>query len=196
MPLAHLISLFFFCVVIPIGFFVLVKTYRLGKKIFNPHIIFELPFKDSEGDFVIEKAGRYSIWQKGKLFSQSPVDKIKPQIVNLETGTIVPQSGSILRPHINGSTYGSMELFNLKLEKGSYKLQIVDGGSISKLESIISAPVVAVAPGFNPEKFSFLVREHMNPLYILGFVWLIFLCIALIVGGFIMGLVSDKIFGL
>lgn len=196
MPLAYLISLFFFCVVIPIGFYVLVKTYRLGKKIFNPHIIFELPFKDSEGDFVIEKAGRYSIWQKGKLFSQSPVDKIRPQIVDLETGKIVPRYGSILRPHINGSSSGSMELFNLKLEKGSYRLQIVDGSSISKSESIISAPIAAIAPGFDPDKFSFFVRKRMNPLYILGFVWLIFLCIALIVGGFIMGLVADKIFGL
>lgn len=195
MSVVYLISLMFFCIVIPFGIYLAFLAYRLGKKIFNPHIILEMPFKDKEAVFYLEKSGRYSIWQKGKLFSKTPVDQFKPQIVNLDSNRVIPLSRSILRPSINGTSMGSMELFNFKATSGNYKLEIVEGSSVFLIESILTKSLSSALPqNYHLDKYSLLIRKRLNPFLIFGLVWLIILSIGLIVGGLTMGLAAEKIF--
>lgn len=194
MPDIFIITLLFFCLT-PVGFFLAYKAYKLGRTFFDSNnIIVEMPFSKQEIAFKLEKDGKYSIWQKGKQLSKTPVEKFKPQITNTDTNKIIPISISILRPHVNGFTWASTELFNFRATAGNYKLEITNGSSIGMLEKMVSKPFLLFASDFDPDKYFLQIKKRLNPLRVVGLVWLIIFSIAFITGGLVLGLTAEQIF--
>ncbi|MGF7082831.1 hypothetical protein [Mucilaginibacter sp. UYCu711] len=83
-----LYRILFFCLV-PIGIYILVKTVRMLKDLFNGEVIAEIPFTQKEITLKISRPGIYAIWQKGQLPRRTPVDKFQVKLVQVPSGEIV-----------------------------------------------------------------------------------------------------------
>jgi hypothetical protein len=180
----------FFCLV-PVGIFILVKAIRMLKGVFNGEVLAEIPFTQKEVRFEVKKAGVYAVWQKGRLFQRTPVDKFALQIHREPSGEQVPLHISIFRPHLNGMDTGRMEMNRFSAEPGSYLLQIVEGSSVSFFERVFSS----VIPGkpVNYSEYFIQVRESRPVYYILAAIPLFTLCGFCIIGGFVAGLLAPDI---
>ncbi len=162
------------------------------RKTFNGKILLELPFEEKEGVFTIDKKGTFAIWQKGKIFSRTPVDKFKPCITNVDNGQKVKLYLSLLRPSVNGFSEARMELFTFSAEPGNYKLELMPGSSISGIEKIISAPVSGLK--LNTKKYRLQVRESQPFYFMLLSIPLFTISGCGMIFGFVGGILADQLF--
>jgi hypothetical protein len=158
-----------------IGIFILIKGIMMLMRFFNQKIILEIPYTCKTERFKVDKSGGYSIWQKGKLFQKTPVDKFRPVITNESTGEQLSLTGSIFRTKINNGSTARMQLFTFYAPIGNFRLELSEGSSISQLEKSISSLI----PGKEMEPGSYFIQIRENqpkylvivgiPLTILGF---------------------------
>lgn len=185
------VRIFLFCL-IPIGILILIKTIKLLKKSLNGDVIMEMPFIKNNDQFVITKAGVYSIWQKGQYFRKLPVDKFKPVIYNEITMERISLIPSIFRPNFNDGFTFKMELFRFSAPEGKYRIEITEGSSVMKLESMISSllPVKMV----DYDKYYIMIRESRPFYFVIIAIILMILAGFLIIGGFVTGIFADQMF--
>ncbi|WP_300674580.1 hypothetical protein [Soonwooa sp.] len=177
---------------IPIGIFILIKVIKIFKKSFSGAVISEIAFSENGGQFSIEKAGYFSVWQKGQMFKRTPVDKFKVCIYDESTKEEVDLNISVLRPQINDFSTGRMELYRFYAPIGNYKIEFRQGSNISKLESFIGG-LMPLQP-VDLSKYSIQIRESQPqfltalaiPLGIIGF--------AAVICGLVFCLLADQLF--
>lgn len=187
------IKISFFCL-IPIGIYGFVRVHRLYKKIFKNEIVVEFFLDNTEIDFELPSTGYYSIWQKGEFFKRSFVDKYKLQLINLDSNIAVRLYGSLMRPNSNNMKTAEMELFWFKSSVGTYKLSLINGGSITRAESLLTNPLVLNNSRSSRSKSSIQVRKSAFPGASLIFILLILFSFFCVLGGFVFGLLADRIF--
>lgn len=158
-------------------------------------IIIEIPFEQKSADFCVTKDGKYSIWHKGKVFTRTPIDEFRPKITNTDTNKEIKLSASLFRPNKNNGQYGSIELFNFYAKEGNYKIELLDGSSITMIERIISS-LIPIAREVNKKDYSLYIRPKFKSYLLFFFVILIFITIATLVGGFFTAFHVESIFNL
>jgi hypothetical protein len=186
-----LLRIIIFCL-IPIGAFLLYKSIGLVRKSFSGNVLLELPFVQKSATFEITESGVYSIWQKGQYFRKLPVDKFKPVIYNEATKERISLFPSIFRPNSNDGTTVKIELFRFSAAPGKYSIDLAEGSSITKLESLLSS--VFPAKKADIDKYYILVRESQPFYYILIGIPLIAISGFLMIGGLVFGILADQIF--
>lgn len=108
------------------------------QKTFNGKVIVSTPFTQKETSFQLSHTGIYAIWQEGRLFGKTPVDKFKIYILREPEGPEINLSPSIFRPSLSGWKKARMELKRFSATNGSYKLLITEGSSLSAFEKLYS----------------------------------------------------------
>lgn len=186
-----LLRIMLFCL-IPIGAFLLYKSIMMVRKTFGGKVLLELPFTQKSATFEIPQAGVYSIWQKGQYFKKLPVDKFKPVICNELTKEKIALTPSIFRPNSNDGITVKIELFRFSAEPGKYSIDLIEGSSITKLETVISSLFPAKKADIN--KYYILVRESQPFYYVLLGIPLIVVSGLLMIGGLVIGILADQIF--
>jgi len=177
---------------IPVGLVLLFFSIKNIQKTFYGNIILEIPFTQKSAEFTLTKPGNYSIWHKGQFFTKAPLDEFKPEITNKATGQKVELSSLLLRPNSNNGESARMELFRFNAPSGKYELKLVEGSSISNIENrlinLLSVPMVDF------DKYFIQVRENQALIYLLfGIVVIVFAAFC-IIGGLVLGILSDQIF--
>ena len=194
MNLIILKILFFIC--IPIGIFLLVAGIKLVYKVFNTKVIVETQMSEEGVSFEITKSGNYSIWIKAPIFRTNHLDKIKPKIYNQDNQKYIKLRYNFLRSQYtrsNNGSVGQMKLLTFKAEKGNYQLELVEGSSLHiPFEKQIVSSVLKEA---DIAKCFIQVREDTPSFYGLSGVLLIVLGVGGSIAGFVLGLLTEKIWG-
>ncbi len=174
----------FFCL-IPAGIYILVKTIRMLKCVFNGEVIAEIPFTQKEITFNIIRPGIYAIWQKGQLFRRTPVDKFQLKLTKLPSFEKVSLPKSFFSPYLNGMDTGRMEMNRFSAESGSYRLTVVEGSSVSIFEKIALSLFPAKPVDYS--QYFIQVRESRPVYYIFAAIPLFTLSAFMIIGGLVAG---------
>jgi len=186
-----LLRIILFCL-IPAGAFLLYKSIMLVRKSFSGNVLLELPFIQKNATFEITESGVYSIWQKGQYFRKLPVDRFKPVIYNEATKEKLSLFPSIFRPNSNDGKTVKIELFRFSAAPGKYSIDLVEGSSITKLESLLAS--VFPAKKADIDKYYILISESQPFYYILIGIPLIVIAGLLMIGGLVFGILADQIF--
>jgi hypothetical protein len=176
----------------PVGAFLLYKSIMLVRKSFSGKVLLELPFIQKSATFEITESGVYSIWQKGQYFRKLPVDKFKPVIYNESTRERIALFPSIFRLNSNDGKTARIELFRFSATPGKYSIDLAEGSSITKLESVLSS--IFPAKKADVDKYYILVRESQPLYYIIIGIPLIAIAGILMIGGLVFGILADQIF--
>ena len=184
------IRILFFCL-IPIGVFALLKGIKLIRKSFNGAVLLEIPFSQLSGQFYASKAGTFSIWQKGKLLTRTPVDKLRPFIYSELTKEELKLNYSLLRPRTNDFSTGRMELFTFYASIGSYKIELKEGTSLFGLQNLISK--AKPSKSIDMTEFFIQVRESQSQVFTFLAIPIIISGMFGIIGGFVLGILADQI---
>lgn len=192
----QLISAAFFTLAV-FGLFLVYTAIKLGIKIVKVPTFLTLPYLEKEGTFHLPQNGSYTIWQKGKQRMHAPVDQFKPVITNELTGEQIKLKPILLfrvtKTDLSGNA--SIQLFRFKANAGDYRIELLEGSSISKIEQTISKPATILASSFDPTRYAILVTKYQSPFLVFGFVWSILLSIAFIVVGLVFGINPGFIIG-
>jgi len=173
-----------FILLMAIGFILLIKAIRILRKSFAGDMIVEIPFSQKITEFEITKPGVYSIWQKGPYIRKMPVDEFKPILRERSANQEIKLEKPLFRPNAKNLNTIKMEIFRFTAEKGSYRLEIAPGTSISALERIISNLVPVKKAELN--QYSLLVRQSMPFLCTLAGILLLVLSGFLIIGSLVL----------
>jgi hypothetical protein len=177
----------FFCLV-PVGVFILIKAIRMLKGVFNGELIVEIPFTQKEVSFEITRPGIYAIWQKGKLFRRTPVDKFQLKLHQVPSGENIPLPRSIFSPHLNGFETARMEMNRFSADRGSYCLNIVEGSSVSSFEKLAASLFPAKLVDYR--EYFIQVRESRPVYYMIAAIPLLILAGFCIFGGIVAGITA------
>jgi hypothetical protein len=180
----------FFCLA-PVGIYILVKTIRMLKGVFNGEVIAEIPFTQKEISFNIIRPGIYAIWQKGQLFRRTPVDKFQLKLTKAPSDEIVPLPKSFFSPYLNGIDTRRMEMNRFSADSGSYCLTVVEGSSVSVFERVALSLIPAKPVDYS--QYFIQVRESRPVYYILAAIPLFTLSAFLIIGGLVAGFTAQVI---
>lgn len=185
-----LFRILFFCLV-PIGIFILVKTIRMLKGVFNGEVIAEFPFTQKEIVFDISRPGIYAIWQKGKLFRRTPVDKFRMELNEVPSGEKVVLPRSFFSPYFNGMDTARMEMNRFLAKEGHYRLTLVEGTNISLFEKIVTSLIPAKPVDYS--QYFIQVRESRPVYYIIAAIPLFALSAFCMFGGLVAGFAAPVI---
>ena len=185
-----LFRILFFCVV-PVGIVILIKTIKMLKGVFNGRVIAEIPFTQKEILFDITMPGIYAIWQKGQLFKRTPVDKFRLELYEVSQSKTVSLQRSFFSPHLNGMDTGRMEMYRFSAERGSYRLVLVEGTSISVFENLLTKMIPAKPVDYN--QYFIQVRESRPVYYIIAAIPLFTLSAFCMIGGLVAGFMAPDI---
>jgi len=180
----------FFCLV-PLGVFILIKTIRMLKGVFNGEVIAEIPFTQKEVTFNITRPGVYAIWQKGQLFRRTPVDKFQLKLNIVPSGDNVPLPKSFFSPYLNSLDTGRMEMNRFSAVSGNYRLSIVEGNSVSLFEKIAIHFIPAKPVDYS--QYFIQVRESRPIYYITASIPIFILAAFCIIGGLVAGFMAPTI---
>ena len=187
----EIIQILLFCA-IPLGIVLLIFSIKILKKVTSSPILLELPYERKTGTFKVNQSGKFSIWHKGKLFKKTPVAKFKPNIVDIKTGKEIKLRHSIFRQNMNGFKYGRMELFYFYAQVGDYRISLIKGSSVSKIEKYVSELIPTKSMDLND--YYIQIRKSVPFYRLILSVLMIIISGFLIIGGFVMGLLSKQIF--
>lgn len=185
-----LFRILFFCLV-PVGIAILIKTIQMLKGVFNGEVIAEIPFTQKEILFDISRPGIYAIWQKGQLFKRTPVDRFRPELNEVSVGKRIPLQRSFFSPHLNGMDTGRMEMYRFSADRGSYRLVLVEGTSISAFEKLFTSIIPAKPVDYN--QYFIQVRESRPVYYIIAAIPLFTLSAFCMIGGLVAGCMEPDI---
>jgi len=181
----------FFCL-IPVGILLLILSIKFVRKTFSGNIILEIPYTQKSAEFTLTRPGNYSIWHRGQFFRKAPLDEFRPEIISRSTGLDMKLNSSLFRPSSNNGRTARMELFRFSAPAGEYTLQLSEGSSISGVENslIRLLPVKMV----DYEKYFIQIRETRPIFQMLIGIALLTISGLLIIGGLVIGILSDQIF--
>ena len=181
----------FFCL-IPVGILLLILSIKFVRKTFSGNIILEIPYTQKSAEFTLTSPGNYSIWHRGQFFRKAPLDEFRPEIISRSTGLDMKLNSSLFRPSSNNGRTARMELFRFSAPAGEYTLQLSEGSSISGVENslIRLLPVKMV----DYEKYFIQIRETRPIFQMLIGIALLTISGLLIIGGLVIGILSDQIF--
>jgi len=185
-----ILRILFFCL-IPIGIVALITGIKLVRKSFYGNILFEIPYSQKIGQFSVLKAGTFSIWQKGQLFKRAPFDRFRPHIYNELTNEELQTSFSLFGLRSNGFSTGRTEIFTFYAPIGNYKIELKEGTSVPKIQVLISK-ILPFDP-FDLTKYFIQIRETQPKIFVFLAIPIIFFGVFGIIGGFVLGLLADKI---
>ena len=176
---------------IPFGVIILIFSIKILQKAFSGNIIIEIPYSTKSAEFTLTEAGNYSIWYKGQFFSKAPLDEFKPEITDRSTGVSVRLTSKLFRPVTNIGNSARMELFRFTAPPGKYVLELKEGSSISGIENSI----IRLMPFrmVDYDSYTLQVRQSQSILKSLTGIILIVFAGFCIVGGFIFGLLIEKL---
>lgn len=150
---------YLFCLLIPLGLFLLVLAIKRLVRSVNSEILYELPCIKKEGVFTLSDEGKYDLWLSGKLFTKSPIGEFGLKLTNKETGEAVPLNASLMRSQVNGLKTGRMKLYSFKAKEGAYVLSMTGEGRLSdKLAVSIMNKIVKQPVDYS--LFSVQLRRH------------------------------------
>ena len=186
--------LFFIC--IPIGIFLLVAGIKRVYRVFNSKVIVGTQMLVKSVSFEITKSGNYAIWIKAPIFRTNHLDKIKPKIYNQDNQKYIKLQYNFFSSQYtrsNNGSVGQMKLFTFKAEKGNYQLELVESSSLYlQFQKQIVGTVLKEA---DIAKCVIQVRENTPSFYGLSGVLLIVLGAGGSIAGFVLGLLTEKIWG-
>ena len=194
MNLAVLRILFFAC--IPIGIWLFIKGIKMVHKVFNTNILAEIKLSDENVSFEITKSGKYAIWIKAPAYQKNYLDKIKVVIYNQDRQQYMNLQYNFLSSQFtrsNNGSNGKMKLLTFKAEAGNYKMELVEGSHLDIIQKGVGAILPTKYADIN--KCFFQVRETTSWYYgFLGVLAIIF-GIGSAIAGFVLGLLTNKIWG-
>lgn len=173
------IQVLLFCL-IPIGVFMLTKAIKLLLKFFNGKVILEFPFTTKGAGFKITKSGMYSIWQKTKNAKLLPFNKCSVTIQNELTKEAVTLNTSSAGPSSNNGAIRRMKLSAFSAIAGKYIATLIEGSESMEYD--------------DNEKYFIQIRESKPDYYIPVGIAFIILSLGFIIGGFILGIMADRLF--
>ncbi|MGE8640076.1 MAG: hypothetical protein ACN6PR_15590 [Achromobacter sp.] len=174
------------------GIPLLVFAIRLISRAFAEKILVEVPYRQKEASFSIAATGTYAIWQKAPLFKRTPVGEFRPEVRSSSSGQPLALRASLLRPTVNNGLTGRMELFTFFAPAGQYKIDIVDGTSVSKVELALSA-LLPVRKTVRPDDYCLQVTKARSPFILLAGIFLCLIAAGCIIGGFVLGIVAHQL---
>ncbi len=182
--------LFFTC--IPIGIFLLVVGIKRVYRVFNTATLAEIRMSEESVDFEIAEAGRYSVWAKAPAFKYNHLDRIRPAIYNRDNRQKIELIHNFLGAKSNNGSTGELKLFSFRAEAGKYTMKPAEGSSLLIPLQGRTAPMLKEA---DLSDCLFLVRKNTPPLYGLSGVLSIVLGVGASIAGFVLGLLTEKIWG-
>lgn len=180
----------FFCL-IPIGLAMLVLGLRFVVKSFNGPILLEISFEEKSGNFFVSNPGMISIWLKAGFFRRIPVERFMPKIYREFSNEAIELDRSVLRPRSNIGRSSRIEVFTFEAGGGKYRVEIVPGTSVGKLETAIGK----LMPGraIDLAKCFVQIREGQSARYLVLGIFMIIFGFLFAVGGFMLGTFADQI---
>jgi hypothetical protein len=181
-----------FFALIPVGIILLIFSIKLVRNTFSGNIILEMPYLQKSATFEITKPGTYSIWHKGQFFRRAPLDEFRPAIINETESTEIRLSSILFRPNSNNGNTARMELFRFSASAGKYRLELREGSSISGIENSFIKRLPAKMVDY--DKYFIQVRKSQPLIFLIAGIILIAVSGFIIIGGLVIGILSDQIF--
>ena len=178
--------------IIPVGIILLIFSIKLVRNSFTGNIILEMPYLQKSAQFEITKPGTYSIWHKGQYLRRAPLNEFRPVIINETESTEIRLSSILFRPNSNNASTARMELFRFSAPQGKYRLELVEGSSISGVENsfIKRLPVKMV----DYDKYFIQVRKSQPLIILIAGIILITVSGLCIIGGLVLCILAEQIF--
>ena len=183
---------FLFFSLIPVGILLLIFSIKLVRNSFSGNIILEMPYLQKTSRFELTKPGTYSVWHKGQFFRRAPLDEFRPVIINESESTEVKLSSILFRPNANNGSTARMELFRFSAPAGTYRLELAEGSSISNVENSIIKRMPAKMVDY--DKYFIQIRKSQPLIVMIAGIVMIALSGVTIIGGLVLGILSDQIF--
>ena len=191
MNLAILQILFFVC--IPIGIGLLIVGIKMIYKVFNTNILAEIRMSAESVNFEITKSGSYAIWVKAPVFQRNYLDKVKIKIYNQDKQEYKELWYNIFSTQSNNGSVGKMKFLTFNAEAGNYKAELSEGTNLWTTERILARALPVKEADIN--NCFFQVRENTSWYYGLSGILLIVLGAGGSMAGFVLGLLTEKIWG-
>lgn len=176
-----------------LALYVLRNLIRIGKKVFNPIVIVNLPYEVESATFVLTKVATYSVYRVGKLFTNVPLDKFRPHIIKLGTGLPVQLHLPLFKTKTSSFSTSSIELFTFHGVPGKYQLTLIDGSSVSGFERVFTVPLANALMPSHAKSYSIQIRPSATR-DVIAFILLIFATIFSAIFGILL-LVSSSVYG-
>jgi len=162
-------------------------------RVFNTNILAEINLSDESVNFEITKSGSYAIWIKAPVFQKNYLDKVKVKIYNQDKNEYVKLQYNIFSTQSNNGSVGNMKLLTFKAEAGNYKMELVEGSNLPFWQKASGAILPAQYADIN--KCFSQVRENTPWYYGLSGILMIIIGAGSAIAGFVLGLLTDKIWG-
>lgn len=175
---------------VPVGIIILIFSIKLVRPTYSGNVITEIPYTQKTSEFMLDKPGNYSIWQKGQFFRKAPLDQFRPEITEISTGNRIELSSRLFRPNANNGRKARMEIFRFSAMPGKYLLELKEGSSISGAEKRVIGIIPARTVDY--DQYFIQVRESQSFLLSLAGIALMVLGGLCITGGMVSGILSFK----
>lgn len=174
---------------IPIGLLLLIIGIKLLWKASKGKVLLTLPFNDNTGQFSASKSGVHSICQTGPILRKTPAGNFRPQIINVTTNEVVRINTSIMSPRSNNFSTGTMELFTFYAPAGEYRLELVEGSSVSSFQKILGT-IIPLAE-IDLSQYYVEIRESQSQVLTMLSIPLLLLGMTGMVCGLVFGLLIE-----
>lgn len=181
-----------FFLFIPVGIILLIFSIKLVRNTFSGNMILEMPYLQKSAQFELTKSGKYSIWHKGQFFRKAPLDEFRPVIIDEFNNREIRLSSILFRPNTNNGSTARMELFRFSAPAGKYRIELVEGSSITGIENRLIKQIPAKMVDL--DKYFIQVRKSQPLILLIAGIVLITISGLCIIGGLVMGILSDQIF--
>ncbi|WP_133300214.1 hypothetical protein [Mucilaginibacter terrenus] len=161
------------------------------KGLFSGEVLAEFPFTQKTFVFTATKPSVCAVWQKGKLFSRTPIDKFNIRVTKEAGGESVSLTNSFFSPHVNGLDTARLETLRFYAEPGDYRLTLEKRNGTSFFEQLFSRLFPDTPVDYS--KYSIQVRESRPVYYIIAAIPLFTLSVFCVVGGIVAGFAAPNI---
>ena len=112
-----------FCL-IPAGIYLLVIGIKWIRKALGGAVLLDIPLRQSEAIFTVEKEGNYAIWQKGRFLGRVAVTVPLPTIYNEQTGEKLRLDYPFATVRSNNGSTGKIRMLTFYASAGKYHYQL------------------------------------------------------------------------
>ena len=172
-----------FYLLIPLGLWLFYLGIKYTIRFGSTKMLYEMPYINKEGTFMLERAGTYGLWLSGKMFTKAPIGEFGFNLVDEKTGGTIPLFLSIMRARVNGITHSRMELYTFDAEPGTYRLSVTEDPFV--LDAVMKKVGDKVIKGtINYNQFTIQIYTHTS--FVLRFIsiWMIVLgLLSAVLGG-------------
>ncbi|MGH8819213.1 MAG: hypothetical protein ACREX5_21635 [Achromobacter pestifer] len=172
----------------------LVFAVRLITGAFAEKILAEVPYTKKEASFSIVTPGIYAIWQKAPLFNKTPIGEFRPEVRSSQSDQPLTLRPSLMRQSVNNGLTGRMELFKFFAPAGDYRIALVEGSSVSKIELALSK-LLPIGKTAAPADYFLQVTKARSPFVLLSGIFLTLIAAGSILGGLVLGFLAHQFVG-